>query len=51
MYKIRTVIVELEHPIDSDDPYLNTSVSDEYYGEGESWSIVRIASGTKRANG
>ncbi len=34
MHEIRTVIVELEHPIDSDDPYLNTSVSDEYYGEG-----------------
>lgn len=32
MYEIRTVIVELERPIDSDDDYLVNGISDEHYG-------------------
>lgn len=32
MYKIRTVIVELGYPIDSDDDYLVNEIADEYYG-------------------
>ena len=34
MYEIRTVIVELEYPTDSDNIYLITDISDEYYGVG-----------------
>lgn len=32
MYKIGTVIVELERPIDSDDDYLVNEIADEHYG-------------------
>ena len=35
MSKVRTVIVELEHPTDSDNIYLITDISDEYYGVGK----------------
>lgn len=34
MHEIKTVIVELEYPTDSDNIYLITDISDEYYGVG-----------------
>lgn len=34
MHEIRTVIVELDYPIDSDDDYLINGIADEYYGVG-----------------